>query len=251
LCLLTILGLSLEWIFFARDIYWNEEPFHDTWLYTYTVFGDHPYLFSALQEPVVNKLFLVGIIILSQLIISHSQSVSAVEPPTEVGGFVLGSNVTDYPEIEYSNFLKEVVIYDWHGFHKGIISYGVCASPGEIVKIKLKYADSSKKFFKILLKKFKKKYGKPTEWKGDSFGILHIWKWQFVDKNNNRVHLVLQHNSKNPNENTGNMVKLYYPDNIIREQKCFTDQCTKNISEEEKLKRLQRKKSDWNYLIPR
>ncbi len=199
----------------------------------------------------MNKPFFSILIIISQLIFFSSHSISAVKAPKEVGGFVLGSNVTDYPDIEHSNFLKEVVIYDWYGFKKGIISYGICASPGEIVKIKLKYADSSKKYFKVLLKKFKNKYGKPTEWKGDSFGILHIWKWKFVDENNNRVHLILQHNTKNPNENRGNMVKLFYPDSIIREQACFTDHCTKNISKEERQKRLQRKKSDWNYLIPR
>ena len=170
--------------------------------------------------------------------------------PEAVGGFVLGSDVTDYPDIEYSNFLKEVVIYDWHGFHKGIISYGICDSPGKIVRIKLKYENPSEAYFKTLLKKFKKKYGKPDEWKGDSFGILRIWKWKFVDKNNNRVHLILQHNTKNPNENTGNVVKLFLPDNIIREQKCFTPQCTKNISAEEIKKQEERKKSDWNYLIP-
>ncbi len=170
--------------------------------------------------------------------------------PHEIGGFVLGSDITDYPDIEYSNFLKEVVIYDWHGFDKGILSYAICENPGEIVKIKLKYSDSSKKYFKVLLKKYKKKYGKPTKWKGDSFGILHIWKWNFLDKNNNKVHLILQHNTKNPNENNGNMVKLYLPDQINREQACFSQQCTQNISEEEKKKRIERKKSDWKFLIP-
>ena len=68
----------------------------------------------------------------------------ARDMPTQVGGFILGSDVTDYPDIEYSNFLKEVVVYNWNGFAKGIISYGICDSPGEIVKIKLKYKDSSK-----------------------------------------------------------------------------------------------------------
>ncbi|HID69735.1 MAG TPA: hypothetical protein EYP35_04560 [Desulfobacterales bacterium] len=198
----------------------------------------------------VNRQFL-SIIFISQFFFLLPGIVFAKDIPKEVGGFVLGSNVTDYPDIEYSNFLKEVVIYDWHGFHKGIISYAICDSPGEIVKIKLKYADSSKAYFKTLLKKFKKKYGKPDEWKGDSFGILHIWKWKFVDENNNRVHLILQHNTKNPNENTGNMVKLFLPDNIIREQKCFTTQCTQSISDEEKKKRQERKKSDWKYLIPK
>jgi len=198
----------------------------------------------------VKKQIFIGSIVLSLLsFLSHSMTF-AQEVPREVGGFILGSDITDYPDIEYSNFLKEVVIYDWHGFDKGILSYAICEKPGEIVKIKMKYSDSSKKYFKKLLKKYNTKYGKPTQWKGDSFGILHIWKWKFVDKNNNRVHMILQHNTKNPNENTGNMVKLFYPDSIIREQACFSQQCTQNISEEEKEKRIQRKKSDWKYLIP-
>lgn len=199
----------------------------------------------------MNKQFYISLSIIVQLVLLVPFAASAKDVPHEVGGFVLGSNVTDYPDIEYSNFLKEVVIYDWHGFDKGIISYGICDSPGEIVKIKLKYEDPSKQYFKLLLKKYKKKFGKPTEWKGDSFGILHIWKWKFLDKNNNRVHLILQHNTKNPNENIGNMVKLSYPDNIAREQACFSNQCTMNIGKTEKEKQEMRKKSDWNYMIPK
>ncbi len=197
----------------------------------------------------MNKQIITGVFILFHIL--FSVAVSATDIPKEVGGFVLGSNVTDYPDIEYSNFLKEVVIYDWHGFGKGIISYGICASPGEIVKIKLKYKDSSQKYFKKLLKKYKKQFGDPTEWKGDSFGILRIWKWNFVDENNKRVHMILQHNSKNPNENIGNLVKLFYPDDILREQNCFTQQCSRNIDSQEKKERMQHKKNDWNYLIPR
>lgn len=199
----------------------------------------------------MNRQFYISLSIIVQLVLLVPFAASAKDVPHEVGGFVLGSNVTDYPDIEYSNFLKEVVIYDWHGFDKGIISYGICDSPGEIVKIKLKYEDPSKQYFKLLLKKYKKKFGKPTEWKGDSFGILHIWKWKFLDKNNNRVHLILQHNTKNPNENIGNMVKLYYPDNIAREQACFSNQCAMNIGKTEKEKQEMRKKSDWNYMIPK
>ncbi len=185
------------------------------------------------------------------MFIAVAEPLAAPKVPSEVAGFVLGSKVTKYPDIEYSNYLKEVVVYDWHGFDKGIISYGVCAIPDEIIKIKMKYADPSKKYFKMLLKKFKNQYGKPTEWKGDSFGILRIWKWKFVDANNNRVHLILQHNTKNHNENIGNMVKLFYPDRIAMEQKCFTVKCDKKINQSKKQKILERKKSDWKYLIPR
>ncbi len=198
----------------------------------------------------MNRYLLLFYSVIFQLLFCLPLSGMAKEVPHEVGGFVLGSDVTEYPNIEYANALKEVVVYDWHGFDKGIISYGVCANPGEIVKIKLKYENSNKDFFKQLLRKYTKKFGKPTEWKGDSFGILHIWKWKFVDEKNNRVHLILQHNLKNPNENIGNVVKLFYPDSIIREQKCFAEQCTQNASNREKEQQLQRKKSGWKYLIP-
>lgn len=199
----------------------------------------------------VKALSLPGIIFFSLLLLLFSETLAAQEVPHEIGGFILGSNVTDYPDIEYSNFLKEVVIYNWHGFDKGIISYGICEFPGEIVKIKLKYNDSSKKFFKTLLKKYKKKFGEPTEWKGDSFGILHIWKWKFTDKNNNKVHLILQHNTRNANENIGNMVKLYYPERIELEQLCFTKKCKTGEDKTEMMQRMMPQKNDWDYLIPK
>ena len=59
----------------------------------------------------------------------------------------------------------------------------------------MKYEDSSKKFYKKLLREFKKKYGEPTEWGGDAFGILFKWKWVFPAENNQRVNLTLQHNT--------------------------------------------------------
>ena len=189
---------------------------------------------------------LLGITLFVLCLFSLSNGYAASQIPHEVGGIALGSDVTDYPNIEYSNYMKEVVVYDWNGFDKGIISYGICKFPGEIIKIKLKYHESDKGYFKTLLKKFRKKYGKPDEWKGDSFGILHIWKWNFVDKNNNRVNLVLQHNSKNPNENIGNMVKLYYPDRIVAEQRCFTEQCSSH-----RKKSTTGKEDNWDFLIPK
>jgi len=199
----------------------------------------------------VKTLAFPGTLLFFLLLLLLPETMPAEEIPHEIGGFVLGSNVTDYPDIEYSNFLKEVVIYDWHGFDKGIISYGICEFPGEIVKIKLKYGDSSKSFFKTLLKKYTEKYGKPTEWKGDSFGILHIWKWKFVDKENNHIHMILQHNTRNANENIGNMVKLYYPDRIELEQLCFTKKCTTPADMNKMMQQKMPKQDDWEYLIPK
>jgi hypothetical protein len=171
--------------------------------------------------------------------------------PREVGGFVLGSKISDYPDVVHSNFLKEIVVTDHLGFRKGIVSYGVCKYAGQILKIELKYADSSKKYFQKLLDEFKKSYGPPAEWKGDSFGILHVWKWYFVDQDKKAVSLLLQHNLQDPNESVGNMVKLSYPDLIQEEQECFNQMCDEAKVKHGKNLREQKHQADWDYLIPR
>ena len=174
-----------------------------------------------------------------------------IEVPNEIGGFVLGSDVGDYQDIEHSNYLKEVVVTDWHGFRKGIISYGVCDKPDAIVKIRMKYEDSSKRFFDKLLKIYKKKFGNPQRWKGDSFGILHVWKWKFTDKDGRIINLLLQHNLKDTDENIGNSVKMSLPQQDERERLCFIESCDLPINEEHKKRKEQLNKIDWELLIPR
>ncbi len=176
----------------------------------------------------------------------------SIDAPHEIAGIQLGSNVENIPDIEYSNYLKEVIVIDWHGFRKGIISYGICHSPGNIVKIRMKYEDPSKKFFNTLLKKYKKKFGPPTEWKGDSFGIKHIWKWKFKDKNNNIVNMILQHNLQDHNENIGNMVKLAYPEMEDHERLCFNRYCEENRKSQLKEQSKEAlKETSWDLLIPK
>jgi hypothetical protein len=67
--------------------------------------------------------------------------------PHEIGGIALGSHINNYPNLIESNFMKEVIVTNHHGFRKGIISYGVCKYKGKILKIRLKYKDKSKSFF--------------------------------------------------------------------------------------------------------
>jgi len=189
-------------------------------------------------------LFLLLFVLFSGVVYSN-------DIPREIAGFRLGEDITEYSDIEYSNYLKEVVVTDWHGFRKGIISYGICAYPGEIVRISMKYEDSSKPFFDELFERYKEKFGKPTIWGGDAFGILSKWKWVFNDEENRTVNLILQHNLKNHNENIGNMVKLYYPQREKEEQLCFMQQCEINNSKEQQEEIVERRKKNWDYMIPR
>ena len=184
-------------------------------------------------------------------LINSAPVVAKGKAPLEVGGFVLGSDVGDYPDAMNTNFLKEMVITDWHGFRKGVISYGICKYPNKIVRIELKYEDQTKEYFLKLLEEYKKQFGAPDEWKGDSFGILHIWKWYFKDSSNQTVSLLLQHNLRNPNESIGNVVKLSYTDMIDEERKCFNQMCEQKKSDKDRERLEQLKKPDWQFLIPR
>lgn len=196
------------------------------------------------------RLFCFQITICS-ILLSISPAVASNAIPNQVGGFVLGSDVSEYPEAMNSNYLKEMVVTDWHGFRKGVISYGVCKYPDKIVKIDLKYEDQSKEYFLKLLAEYKKRFGAPDEWKGDSFGILHIWKWYFIDKDKKNVSLLLQHNLRNPNEAIGNVVKLSYPDLMEEERECFNQMCEEQKSEQDKTRLEEIKKPDWQFLVPR
>ncbi len=189
------------------------------------------------------------ILLFCTLLCSTTSALHAENIPKSIAGIALGSSVKSYPEIIDSNFMKDVVVTDWHGFRKGTISYGVCLYTDEILKIDMKYADRSKKLFKQVLKKLKAKYGEP-DWSGDSFGHKHIWKWHFMDENGNRVTMKLQHNAKDSDESLGNMIKLAYPDKIAEERNCFTEMCDQSRAQIDQLRKEELKKTDWSYLIP-
>ncbi|NNK97260.1 MAG: hypothetical protein HKP41_23140 [Desulfobacterales bacterium] len=191
------------------------------------------------------------LILFSALMLFFPIEAPADQAPLEIAGFRLGEDITEYNDIEYTNFLKEVVVTDWHGFRKGIISYGVCAYPGKIVKIRMKYEDGSRDFFDTLLNKYKQKFGKPHEYEGDAFGILRIWKWRFLDKNQNLVTTSLQHNPQDETENIGNIVKLSYPEREEEERLCFVQQCEENRTAVDKQRLEEQKETNWDFLIPR
>jgi len=170
--------------------------------------------------------------------------------PHEIAGIGLGTNIDEYPEIVGTNFLKEVVVTDWHGFRKGVISYGTCKLVDQVLKIDMKYKDKSEAFFKKLMKKYRKAFGEPDIWTGDSFGVMRVWKWQFIDEEQDRISLTLQYNGKNSNETLGNMVKLSYPDKIEAERLCFIDVCAESKENIDAKRREELNKSDWSHLVP-
>ena len=181
----------------------------------------------------------------------------AAEAPHEIAGFVLGKNIdgikdrldmsTDLP-VRRRESLHEVEIKTMEGFKSGLITYGTCAKLGQIVRIKLKYAESSKKFYKTLLKRFKKRFGEPSEWRGDPFHIFLDWKWSFTDKDGNQISLHLQHNTRDAEEKIGNAVKLTSRTALEAEWKCHEE---KTASKSTRKIKKQKGPIDWEFIIPR
>ena len=152
------------------------------------------------------------------------------ETPHSLAGFVLGGPMSDFKDkvdmntvlpIRYTESLKEVEAKDIKGFKTGLVTYGTCIEPSRIVRLKFKYADSSKKFFDALLKRYKMNLGKPDKWRGDPFHIVIAWKWHFTDKDGNRISIILQHNTRDEEEKQGNSVKMTMWNLMLQEDQCF------------------------------
>ncbi|MGD2270275.1 MAG: hypothetical protein PVI06_07745 [Desulfobacterales bacterium] len=183
----------------------------------------------------------------------------AAEVPDELAGFVLGGNLNDYKDlikldtilpIRYFETLKEAEVRDLEGFKTGLITFGTCSEPWRVIRIKFKYADSSKKFYNQLLKRFKKRFGEPDEWRGDPFHIVLAWKWSFTDRDNNSISLILQHNTRDQEEKKGNSVKMTMWNLIEEEARCYEAKHAESSATSPDSDRKS-KKIDWDHFIPR
>ena len=189
-------------------------------------------------------------------------SCPASEAPHQVSVFDLNRDIADFKDyvimetalpIRHMENIEEVEIKPIKGIKSGMIAYASCSAPGHIVRIKLKYQDSSKKFFENLLKQVKKKYDEPDDYRGDPFHILIAWKWSFIDKDGNRISLTLQHNSQDADEKRGNAVKLTMTNLLEEDQRCYKQ---KALDHREKLRQRDWKVIDpgltgWDLYVPR
>lgn len=163
------------------------------------------------------------------LSIVFSAGTGFAEVPHQIGPFVLNQPISDFKKfvsmetalpVRYMEYIQEVEIVPIKGFKSGLIAFSTCETSHRIVRIKLKYADSSKKFYEALLKKIEKQFGKSDEYRGDPFRIVLAWKWSFLDKDNNRISLILQHNTRDEEEKMGNSIKLTMTSLLDASQSC-------------------------------
>jgi hypothetical protein len=183
------------------------------------------------------------------------------QAPRQIAGFVLGGNFSDFKEklrmetvlpIRYREYLKEVEIKPIEGFKSGLVWFGTCNEPNRIVRIKLKYADSSKKFYSKLLERFKQRFGEPDEWRGDPFHVVIAWKWSFIDSNRNPISMILQHNTLDAEEKKGNALKMTLTDLINQEHLCHEKKYPREgQARKKRRKRARGKGVNWDLFVPR
>jgi hypothetical protein len=189
---------------------------------------------------------------------------SYAEGPRKIAGFVLGSDISQYKQtvqmdsalpIRHMEYLTEVETRKIEGYKSGYVFFGTCLQPGRIVKIKLKYAIPDRWFYDQLLDRFKKRFGQPSEWKGDPFQALISWKWSIKDAQNNPITMILQHYSGDDEEFTrGNSLRIAMRGFIDEERRCFEKKHPEEVGEDEtspvKLSPEQKKNIDFSRFIP-
>lgn len=163
-------------------------------------------------------------------ILSLSAPAAHAKFPLHLGGFRIGNDISSYPELidmetcrelSVNKYLGEGEVIPGPGIKTGQVAYGLCDRPNKIVRIKLKFEDSSKKFFNKLLKQYEKSLGNPHEYKGDPFQTYIAWKWSFTNEKNEKISLILQHNAMVEDEKVGTAVKMTLTSQIEKERACY------------------------------
>jgi hypothetical protein len=201
----------------------------------------------------------LALIVISVALVVPSGFSLADPAPHQVGGFILGADIDKFRDKlqmdtvlreRSMTYLKTVETKPIPGFKSGVIFFGACTSPERIVRIDLKYADSSKQFYFQLLDRFKKRFGEPDVWRGDPFKVMLAWKWSFKDSKNNDIGLILQHNTKDEDERMGNVVKIRMTNLIDRERRCQEKAEAREKGAQSSAKEASGR-ADWRLLIPK
>ncbi len=166
------------------------------------------------------------------LLFAASVAMASNNAPESIAGITIGKNVSSVHSLldmssEASPWQQEYIarieIRDMEGYKGGYVVIGKCKRKDTILRMKLKYKNSSMDFFNKIYAKIEKRFGKPNDWRGNPFGTLKVWKWSLEDEYGN-ISLILQHFSGDDDSITdGNSIRLSRPSWIEEEQKCWEE----------------------------
>ncbi len=196
------------------------------------------------------------------VIILAISGTSIAQTAQQLGPFILGHDIAEFADfvlmdtslpIRHMESIREVETKPIKGFKTGLIAYCTCSAPNRVVRIKFKYSDNSKSFYDNLKKRIEKRFGKSDEYRGDPFHIVIGWKWSFVDKDNNLISLILQHNIKDEEEKMGNSIKLTMTNLLEADWECYEKkkQMEKASGKGSEAQELELEQTGWDLFVPR
>ncbi|WP_147819766.1 hypothetical protein [Salidesulfovibrio onnuriiensis] len=157
------------------------------------------------------------LLILFAAVFLSSSALAGPKAPVSLAGITLGEDYHKYEdllrmELAGANsdaiFLDEALIRTGAipGVRGGSVIWGNCANKDRIVRLKIKFADTSEDLFKRLLERYREKFGQPSAYQGDSFRNVVAWEWDISDAARH-VNIVLMY-SVNPDIRPGVSIKL-------------------------------------------
>ena len=82
--------------------------------------------------------------------------------------------------------------------------------------------------------------------------MVIAWKWAFTDQDNNRISMILQHNTLDEEEKIGNSLKLTMTNRFEQERICFESKEPETAGNPKQTGQEGNKKPvDWDRFIPR
>jgi hypothetical protein len=157
----------------------------------------------------------------------------AADPPLTLSGITLGEEAARHKDrlqpakervVEGAPWLRRIPVKDDRYFTGGYVLVGACATPGRVVRIKMHYRDPSLDFFRSISGDLLRRYGDPTEYKGDFDGRTMGNKWSFSDGQTRPMSLILQRSeAEDPEIGTGNTIKLTNWGLLEAERTCWQE----------------------------
>jgi hypothetical protein len=183
--------------------------------------------------------------------------VQAKTAPTTIAGITLGQPLLKFEafidrdttlRMWDREYLSRVELKPMPGIKSGYISFANCENVGTVLRVKVKYKDSSLRFFQKIYDTLAKRYGSPEN-RGNPFGTLKVWKWGLTSAQGHSISMILVHNDgKDETYSHGNTLRLTDRTLVVREQECMVKKRAKRLAGEREGK--PDKKAGFQELLP-
>lgn len=160
------------------------------------------------------------------LLLAPAVHAAKKELPKTIAGITLGDSVDRYARlcdmdmvstIPDTPFLSEVRLDPdaVPGIRGGSLTYANTTEDRRLVRIKLKFHDRKQDLFDQLLARYKRQFGDPDNYAGDSFHNVIAWQWKF-HKDGEMVDLILMW-SREPDMRPGVSIKMTL-ESLVKEE---------------------------------